>query len=141
VTATAAAALDWPLVQADAAALRLAREQCERELDELGYDGHVSARVRQALTSGAGGFLDVQETAVALGISTRTLKRRLAEEGTTFSALLEELRRERAERLLRSTTLSIDAIAETVGYSDVANFTRAFRRWTKTTPTAFRKGR
>jgi AraC-like DNA-binding protein len=132
--------LDLPLVQADPVALRLAREQCERELDELGYDGHVAARVRAVLPDAAGGFRSIEAAAAALGMSTRTLKRRLAEEGTSFSAVLDEQRRERALLLLRSPEMSIEAVADGVGYSDVANFTRAFRRWTGTTPTSYRRG-
>lgn len=133
-------ALDWPLVQADPSALRLAREQCERELDVLGYDGAIAVSVRAASVGPTGAFRTIDEVASTLGMSARTLKRRLSEEGTTFSAVVDEQRRERAERLLRSADQSIDAVAESVGYSDVANFTRAFRRWTGTTPASFRKG-
>jgi AraC-like DNA-binding protein len=91
------------------------------------------------MTRNDAGFLSLDETARALGLSARTLKRRLDEEGTSFSAILDEQRRARALLLLRSPELSVDTIAERVGYSDIANFTRAFRRWTGTTPTAFRR--
>jgi len=134
-----AAVLDFPLAMADAAALRLAREQCERELDALGYEGQAVARVRAMLPRRDGGFLSLDDVAKALSLSGRTLKRRLAEEGTDFSTLLDEQRRERALLLLRSPELSVEAVADRIGYSDVANFTRAFRRWTGTTPTAYRR--
>lgn len=134
-----AAALDLPLVQADPTAVRLAREQCERELDELGRGGQMVARVRRTLPREGGGFRSIEETAAALGTSPRTLKRRLADEGTTFTALLDEQRRDRALLLLRSPELTIEAVAEGVGYSDVANFTRAFRRWTGSTPASYRR--
>lgn len=133
-----ASALDWPLVQADPAALRLAREQCEKELDALRRDGHA-ARVRSALTAPGGAFRSIDETAGALGMSVRTLKRRLAEEGTTFSAVLDEQKAARARTMLEAPDATIDAIAASVGYSDVANFTRAFRRWTGTTPASYRR--
>lgn len=135
----ARAALDWPLVQADPSALRLARAQCERELDALGYEGALTARVRAASVDASGAFRTIDDAASALGVSTRTLKRRLADDGTTFSAVVDEQRRERAVRLLRAPDASIAAVAAAVGYSDVANFTRAFRRWTGTTPASFRK--
>lgn len=72
-------------------------------------------------------------------VSTRTLKRRLAVAGTTFSDLLDDLRRERALLLVDDRALTLDQIAYRLGYSDVANFTRAFRRWTGATPAALRK--
>jgi AraC-like DNA-binding protein len=134
-----AAALDLPLVLADAGAHRLARSQCERELDALGYDGHATARVRALLPRAGPGFHALPEVAGLLSLSPRTLKRRLADEGTDFSTLLEEQRRERALLLLRSRDLSVAEVAEDLGYTDLANFTRAFRRWTGTTPTAFRR--
>ena len=131
--------LALPLVMADAAALRLARDQCQRDLDELG--GGAASRVRSLMNGRprAGGFLTLDETARALGLSTRTLKRRLADEGTDFTTLLDEQRRHRALMLLRSADVSVESVAEQVGYSDVANFTRAFRRWSGTTPTAYRR--
>lgn len=134
-----ASVLTLPLAMANPVALRLAREQCERELDELGYEGQASARVRALLPRREGGFLTLDEAAKALSLSARTLKRRLADEGTDFSTLLDEQRRERALLLLQSAEHSVEAVAERVGYSDVANFTRAFRRWTGTTPTAYRR--
>jgi AraC-like DNA-binding protein len=72
-------------------------------------------------------------------VSPRTLKRKLADLGTGFSELLEEQQRERALMLLRSEQLSLEDVAARVGYSDVANFTRAFRRWTGLTPGAYRR--
>jgi AraC-like DNA-binding protein len=134
-----ASVLDLPLVMRDAAAQRLAREQCERELDELGERAPLASRVRAILPRKDAGFLSLPEAATRLGVSTRTLKRRLADEGTEFTALVDEQRRERALLLLRASERSMDEIAEQVGYSDVANFTRAFRRWTGETPAAYRR--
>ena len=131
--------LDLPIALADPAALRLARDQCERELERLGEAGSMQARVRAALGKPLG-FRSLEETAALLAVSPRTLKRRLADEGKDFSLLLEEERRDRAFLLLRSPETTVDGVADALGYSDTANFTRAFRRWTGTTPTAFRKG-
>jgi AraC-like DNA-binding protein len=136
-----ASALALPVVMADPVALRLARDQCQRELDEIGAGASAAARVRAFLNEprreGAPAGLD--ETARALGLSARTLKRRLADEGTDFSTLLDDQKRQRALLLLRSADLSVEDVAARVGYSDVANFTRAFRRWAGTTPTAYRR--
>ncbi|NUQ74283.1 MAG: AraC family transcriptional regulator [Polyangiaceae bacterium] len=135
-----ASVLNLPLVMADPAALRLAREQCERELDAHGFTRHFSARTRGFLSVEGGGFRSLDEVAALLHVSPRTLKRRLASEGAAFSDLLDEERRQRALLLLRSPELSLESIADLLGYSDVANFTRAFRRWTGLTPGAFRRG-
>jgi len=132
-------ALDLPLVTADPAATRLAREQCERELAALGDTGRFVARVRAIAASDGERVLPLDETARALNLSARTLKRRLAEHGTTYRAVIDELRLERAQRLLADRTLSMERIADRLGYSDVANFTRAFKRWTGKTPAASRK--
>ena len=134
-----ASALDLPIVLADPVARRLAQEQCERELDALGEQQNVAARVRALVPRRDGGFHSLEEVASLVGMSPRTLKRRLADQGTAFSAILEEQQRERALMLLRSQELSLEQVAERVGYSDVANFTRAFRRWTGLTPGAYRR--
>jgi AraC-like DNA-binding protein len=133
------AVLDLPLVMADKGALALARAECERDLAALGFARSAAGRVRELCARRSGGLPSLDEAASALALSSRTLKRRLAEEGTGFGAILDEQRKDRALLLLRSGELSVEAVAERVGYSDVANFTRAFRRWTGATPTAFRK--
>jgi AraC-like DNA-binding protein len=73
-----------------------------------------------------------------LGLSERTLHRRLAEAGLTYGAILDEARRHRAAYLLRRTSLSVQSVAEAVGYSENASFTRAFKRWTGLSPLRFR---
>lgn len=136
-----ASVLALPLVFSDRVATRLAREQCERELGALRPEVRLAARVRGLLAEDDRGFLSLEQVAARMHVSARTLKRRLALQGVAFSSLLEEEQRDRALALLRSPELSVDEVAERVGYSDAANFTRAFRRWTGTTPAAYRKSR
>lgn len=71
-------------------------------------------------------------------MAERTFKRRLAEQRTWYSELLARARRTRALELLRSD-VSIEELAARLGYSDPANFTRAFRRWTGSSSRAVRK--
>jgi AraC-like DNA-binding protein len=132
--------LDLPIVSADRVACRLAREQSERELALVDLQPTFDTRVRGLVLSEEGGYRSLAEVAEELRISPRTLKRRLAEHGTNFSDLRERLQREYALLLLRSTKLSLEIVAERVGYSDGTNFTRAFRRWMGTTPAAYRRG-
>jgi AraC-like DNA-binding protein len=134
----AASVLELPLDMADPVATQLAREQCERELRALGRDDGVVARVRQLMPLPRG-FRSLEEVAQSTHVSPRTLKRRLADRGTSYSTLLDELRKERALLLLGDGSLSLDEVAERLGYSDVANFTRAFRRWTGKTPAMHRR--
>jgi AraC-like DNA-binding protein len=133
--------LDLPFASADPAALLITKEQCERELHALGFAGPFRERVRGLALRGSGGVRPLEEVAAQLHVSTRTLKRRLAELGTSYSSLLDEERRARASALLRTTALTTEEIAERVGYSDVANFSRAFRRWTGRSPGRFRQHR
>jgi AraC-like DNA-binding protein len=130
--------LDAPLVMADPSAMRLAREQCERELAALGQQRSFVARVRALMfTHGSERAVALDDLAGRLAMSSRTFKRKLEEQETSYSKLLEELRRSQATELLRSE-LSIAEIAARLGYSDAANFTRAFRRWTGQSPRVFR---
>ena len=82
--------------------------------------------------------LTVDDVGSRLGVSSRTLQRRLHNEGTSFAEVLEQLRRREAERLLRDRRLTVEAIAARLGYSEPSTFYRAFRRWRRTSPGAFR---
>ncbi len=135
-----AALLDLPLVVPDRVALLLAREQCEKELRALGFDGALVERARRMLPK-ADGFRSLAELAEALRTSPRTLERRLAARGISYSKLLDQERCEKALLLLRSRDLTIEEITERLGYSTVPNFVRAFRRWTGKTPAAYRRDR
>ncbi|HTJ43672.1 MAG TPA: AraC family transcriptional regulator [Kofleriaceae bacterium] len=132
-----ASILALPIAERDPVAEQIAREQCERELAELGVADPL-AQVRALLPSDAG-FRTLDQVAERMHVSVRTLKRRLAEHDTSFSALLDEARRDRATHLLRAGELGVDEIGARLGYSDPANFARAFRRWTGISPRAFRK--
>lgn len=134
------AALDLPLVMADPVAARLAREQCERELDALGEStSEVVTRVKGLLPRPEGGYHALEDIAERLHVSARTLKRQLAAQGTSFTDLLDGARRDKALALLASVETTVEAVASQLGYSDTANFTRAFKRWTGKTPASFRK--
>ena len=135
-----AAFLDLPLLTADPAAARSARAHCESELARLEARSSIVMRVREALQLDSDALLSPVQLARGFGMAERTLKRRLAEQGTSYSLLLDEQRQRRALELLR-TGANVDQIAERLGYSDAANFTRAFRRWTGKSPRAFRRDR
>jgi AraC-like DNA-binding protein len=127
--------LAMKLRDADTVATRLAIEQCERELATTS-DGELGARIRAALEHDAA--MKLPEVAKAMHLSTRTLKRRLAARATTFSKIRDDLRRQRALLLVDNRALSIGEVATKLGYTELPNFTRAFRKWTGATPLAYR---
>ncbi|HVK89078.1 MAG TPA: AraC family transcriptional regulator ligand-binding domain-containing protein [Kofleriaceae bacterium] len=132
------AVLDQPIVASDPIAVQLVIAQCERELQVLGKrDGWV-LRVLESMRTRDGQFRQLRGVAKALGVSARSLKRHLADAGTTFSKLVDETKRERATDLLFAGT-KIESIAAELGYADTASFLRAFRRWSGMTPGEYRK--
>ncbi|MDO9622035.1 MAG: helix-turn-helix domain-containing protein [Moraxellaceae bacterium] len=131
--------LDLPLLMSDTASMQLAVKQCEQELAAIGHFSPFIREVRALVHDSSVGFRSLEAVAEMLNQSERTLKRQLAQEGTTFSDILEDMRRQEAIRLLLNTGESLDRIAEALGYSDVANFNRAFKRWTGTTPGQYRR--
>ncbi|EUA67508.1 bacterial regulatory helix-turn-helix s, AraC family protein [Mycobacteroides abscessus subsp. bolletii 1513] len=98
----------------------------------------VRILIRQLLPTGAIGLGDI---ALHLGVHPKTLQRRLGAEGMTFAALVDQIRREAAERLLSDTDLSLDHLSRQLGYAEQSVFTRSCKRWFGTTPSAYRSGR
>ncbi|ACL57397.1 helix-turn-helix domain-containing protein [Methylobacterium nodulans] len=83
--------------------------------------------------------LSKQQVAQQMGIHRRTLSRRLKSEGTSFTQIVDEAQLGIAKRLLADTTMSMAEISAALKFSEPAAFTHAFRRWTGTTPSAWRK--
>lgn len=126
-----------PVVNADPHLNRLLVGYCE---DAIGRRARGRRSFRTAVENAIVALLPhgkARAAAVAqrLGVPQRTLARRLAAEGVTFSALLTELRHRLAVRYLKDDDLSVSEIAWLVGYRDVAAFSNAFKRWTGKTPT------
>lgn len=104
--------------------------------DTVPLDRRVRDRVSTALS---GGVPALSEVARELGMSGRTLQRRLAAEDTSFQSLVDEARRRLAMRLLgQDAEVALTEVTFMTGFSDQSAFTRAFRRWTGQTPGAFR---
>jgi AraC-like DNA-binding protein len=78
------------------------------------------------------------EVAPRLGMSSRSLSRKLGEEGTSFAEILDQFRAALAKRYLNDETLPVSEIAWLLGYREVSSLTHAFKRWTGTTPRQFR---
>lgn len=102
-------------------------------------DREVARAVREELSRSLAAAPPLEEVARRLHLSARTLHRRLREEGTSFRAVRDALRRERALDWLQKTRLSVADIAAELGYSEPSAFFRAFQGWTGQAPTAFRR--
>ena len=88
-----------------------------------------------------GGDLALDHIARKLGLSSRTLQRRLQEEDVTYAGLLDKARCEAAESYLRQEGIALCEVSHLLGFSDQSAFNRAFKRWTGATPRAYRLGR
>ncbi|HTY29988.1 AraC family transcriptional regulator [Mycobacterium sp.] len=102
---------------------------------DAGIVESVRIIVRQLLPTGAA-TLDV--VAGQFNVHPKTLQRRLAEEDTTFAALVDQVRRDAAERYLRSTAISLTHLARELGYAEQSVLTRSCKRWFGTGPAAYR---
>ena len=103
--------------------------------DERSLEHRVQARVSRALSEGVPAISDV---ARHLGMSGRTLQRRLAEAGLSYQVMVDEARRRLARNLLRKTDYSLAEIAFMTGFAEQSSFTRAFKRWAGQTPRSYR---
>jgi AraC-like DNA-binding protein len=103
--------------------------------------GPTAQEVRRIMAVGLGSTppLQLYDVAKKVGMSPRTLQRRLNDEGMSFGELLDGVRRACAYQLLRDRTHSLAAIAYLLGFSEQSAFTRAFKRWTGMTPIQFRR--
>lgn len=126
------------LIQANPPLQQLLRQHAEALLARLPSEGLVARVVTLLGAQLAHGEPDRAELARTLHLSERTLQRRLAEEGSSYQQLLNDTRRQLAERHLRDGHLPAAEIALLLGYSEPSVFFRAFRHWTGLTPGEFR---
>lgn len=131
-------ALDAPLPTADPAAFQQAMLICQRELDNMTQPQSWAARIRRVMLEKQSGFPSLKVTARLFHLTPHTLHRRLQNEGSSYRDILEEVRHTLAVAHLRTHHLSIQEIAFDLGYTDLANFRRAFKRWEGVSPSAFR---
>ena len=115
------------------------QQQCQLLIAKLTTQGYFVDDVRMLVLSRPGFFPDIDYVAEKLCMSTRTLRRRLKEEGTSYRELLDEIRFGLAREYLEKTTLPMEEICRLLGYSEAGNFSHAFRRWSGQSPRAWRQ--
>jgi AraC-like DNA-binding protein len=130
--------LDVPQPLADELGLRVSEEQCRALIERRGARSGVAGRVRARILSKPGEFPSMKTVACELGMSTRTLRNQLNRETTSFRELVEEIRETLAEQLLSTTRMTVDEIAERLGYADTSSFITAFKRWKGVPPRGFK---
>ena len=129
-----------PVVSSDATLTGYLDHLAEQLLAALGGEDTLRDQVRRRLWSELNaGVPSLEGVGRVLGMSPRTLQRRLRAEGTTFSAVLTQLRHDLALPLLGDGRLAVAEVAFLLGYEDPSAFHRAFRRWSGRSPRAFRR--
>jgi len=129
-----------PVRTADPGLVALLRQQADQVLAQLptssGFVDEVRDKVRASM---AGGDQRIDDIADQLGTSGRTLQRRLAEEGITFGEIVDEVRLESAKIALADLSMSLAHVAYFLGFEEQSSFSRAFKRWTGTSPKDYRQ--
>jgi AraC-like DNA-binding protein len=132
--------LDLPLTGGDQGLASVLDRHASLLLAELPKPGRLTDEVRRLLgdsLKGGGPGLDVLTR--RLGMTGRTLQRKLKEEGATYQNLVDEVRCELSKRYLQKSGMAIGEIAYSVGFSETSAFNRAFKRWTGMTPKEYRR--
>jgi AraC-like DNA-binding protein len=111
---------------------------CDDLLDDLKLRIGIAGKIRALLLRDIANPPTFAAMAKVLGANERSLRRQLRQQGLSFRGLLDELRTQIALKYLRATKLANDEIALALGFSDAANFRRAFHRWTNKTPSEIR---
>ncbi|MEC2076348.1 AraC family transcriptional regulator [Metabacillus fastidiosus] len=131
--------LDRPFVSYNAELLEILTPVLDQSLNEQQRSRSITEMVKWIMKrSLTGGRPDIQTIASELGMSDRTLQRRLTDEGTSFKHLLTQVRHEQAREYLADPSLDIKEVAFLIGYEDQNSFYRAFRLWEGDTPSNWR---
>ena len=131
--------LNAPFKFANEEMAEICRQQCESRLHAIKERGGLISKVRAELLQTPGRFPKMCTIAAELGMSTRSLRRHLREDGVTYQELLDHVRKDLAVDYLRNSPLTVEQVAQLVGYGEAASFRKAFRKWTGEAPGDYRK--
>ncbi len=134
------AGLATPLPTADSVTRAACARECERLVHTQAHQPSLSAMVRSRFAQTPDSMPTIDELAAELHLSTRTLRRQLDHEQTTYRELRNEVTRTLAVELLSVVGLSVNEVARRLGYSDTTAFSHAFRRWSGHPASEFRGG-
>ena len=131
--------LQQPLSSANEAAAQLCERQCAALLEELQDAEGLVGEIRRLLGRNPGHYPPIEEAASHLALGERTLRRRLAQEGTTYKQVVLDFRMELAASYLRNGSMTVQEAAYVTGYSDPSNFHRTFSKYHGATPSQYRQ--
>lgn len=134
-----AALLDEPMPMGDAETTAMCQQQCRLLVARMGAGSSFVDEVRQMIVARPGYFPDIDYIAEKLNMTSRTLRRKLAREDSSFQAILAEVRYQLAREYLATSTLPLEEISVLLGYSAPGNFSNAFKRWHGSSPREFRQ--
>ena len=130
--------LDRPMKQADPLTVRLLMEMSEQQLEEADAEMSFVGAVKSILVDQIVSPPKLDDAAKILGISSRGLRRKLEQSGTSYQKLLDAVRLNMATKLLKDTDAPISSISYELGFENASDFGRAFRRWCGQSPSSFR---
>lgn len=134
------AMLNLPISRTEQALKQFLRAAPANILVRYRYDAGIAANVRRRLADvSPSAWSTFEELAASMRMPPSTLRHRLHDEGQSYAAIKDDIRRDLAVDLLINTSKTIADIAAQLGYSEPSAFFRAFRKWTKKTPDAFRR--
>lgn len=131
--------LDVPCITASPADFEDAWRFCEQKMQRIQGKPVWMQQLQQQLANSDTKKVQIDQVAESMGVSRRTLLRRLQAEGTTFRDMQQSARREQALWLLRYTSTPINEVARNLGYKDESNFSRTCRHWFGATPSEVRR--
>jgi AraC-like DNA-binding protein len=131
--------LSMPIARADASLCAVLDRHAEELLAKYPPRDSIIDQVRNVIAAEfRGGEPSLERIADHLGLTPRTLQRKLQEQGTSYNDVLDQMRRQLAMRYLREPRMAICEVAYLLGFSESSSFHRAFKRWTGVTPKEFR---
>jgi len=130
--------LSIPTPRSNPFAMPLLLDQCDMVLNSIRNKNELLITVNQWVAANMHKDVCAEELSSHLYMTPRTLRRKLSDQGTSFRAIVRELRREAAKKLIIESKLTIEDIAISIGFNDVSNFRAAFKKWTGYTPASLR---
>ncbi|WP_045422303.1 AraC family transcriptional regulator [Vibrio jasicida] len=134
-----ATSLYEPLPAANTMTLQMCLKSCDEMLAKVSGSASLKEKITQMFVERPGSYPSIEQLSSELGMSSRTLRRHLKSEETSYQQILDHVRFHLARHYLASTQMSVEEISERIGFSDSANFRCAFRKWSGDSPRQYRR--